>query len=126
MARQVGKNILVGTKSGCTGYIMEGKGYIRRRSSLDEDQWRKDDAFARTRAAAVVFGGSSAFVSCMWRAIPAKMKRLMDRGAYNRITTAVRNAHLTYGADYVFRTATRNAKPTRRRHDRCERPAAGQ
>jgi hypothetical protein len=90
MARQVGKAILVGTKSGCTGYVMEGNAYIRRRSSLDGDRWRKDAAFARSRAASVTFGAASTFVSGLWRGVPKSVKRLMGEGAYQRLSALIR------------------------------------
>jgi hypothetical protein len=90
MARQVGKAILVGTKSGCTGYVMEGNAFIRRRSTLDGDRWRKDAAFARSRAAAVTFGAASTFVSGLWRGVPASVKRLMGEGAYQRLSALIR------------------------------------
>jgi hypothetical protein len=99
MARQVGKAILVGTKSGCTGYVMEGNAYIRRRSSLDKDRWRKDAAFARSRAAAVTFGAASTFVSGLWRGVPASAKRLMGEGAYQRLCALIRCEVFGHEAD---------------------------
>jgi hypothetical protein len=105
MAKQCGVNLFVGTRFGCTGYILNGKPYIRRRSSLDRDQWGKSAAFARTRAASVVFGGASAFASQIWQGVPAKMKKLMDAGAYNRLVVAVQQTHLESAATYVHRAA---------------------
>jgi hypothetical protein len=99
MARQVGKAILVGTKSGCTGYVMEGNAFIRRRSTLDGDRWRKDAAFARSRAAAVTFGAASTFVSGLWRGVPASVKRLMGEGAYQRLSALIRCEVFGHDAD---------------------------
>jgi hypothetical protein len=103
MAKQCGINLFVGTRYGCTGYIMHGLPYIRRRSSLDGDQWKKSAAFVRTREASVVFGGASALAGQIWRGIPKKMRGLMDAGAYNRLVVAVQQTHLQNGASYEFR-----------------------
>jgi hypothetical protein len=103
MAKQCGINLFVGTRYGCTGYIMGGLPYMRRRSSLDEDQWKKTAAFVRTREASVVFGGASALAGQIWRGLPKKMKGLMDAGAYNRLVVAVQQTHLQNGASYEFR-----------------------
>src|SRR3989338_3337882 len=103
MAKQVGVNLFVGTRFGCTGYILDGLPYIRRRSSLDGDQWKNSAAFVRTREASVVFGGASTFASQVWEGVPAKMKKLMDAGAYNRLVVAVQQTHLQDGASFEFR-----------------------
>lgn len=90
MARQVGKVLFLGTRLGCTGYLLHGKAYIRRRSSLDGKRWRKDAAFARSRAAAAAFGAAVSDAAKLWRGIPAEIKRLTDSGAFNRLAGAFR------------------------------------
>ncbi len=98
MAKQVGKVLFLGTRLGCTGYVLGGKPYIRRRSTLDGKRVRQDAAFARSRVAAAAFGEAARFTARLWREVPAELKRLMDGGAYNRIVNAVREGHASNGA----------------------------
>ena len=56
MAKQVGDIILIGTIDDITFYMMEGKGYARKKTSLTGKRVKRDPRFKRTMQSANRFG----------------------------------------------------------------------
>jgi hypothetical protein len=90
MGRQKGNAVFLGTYAGITGFADEGKGFWRRRTSLDGVKWRGMDSMQPCRDASVLFGAASTTAGCLWRMLPDGMKRLADGGGYNRLVAACR------------------------------------
>jgi hypothetical protein len=70
MAKQVGDIIIVGTIDDITFYIMEGKGYARKKSRLTGKRVKKDPKFKRTMQSAQRLGRGSQMASKVYRSLP--------------------------------------------------------
>ena len=70
MARQTGTILIRGTIDHLTFYIMNGKGYIRKKSRLDKKQFYRRPNFKNSRRAAGRFGEASKLASTVYRQIP--------------------------------------------------------
>ena len=79
-----------GTIGGMTFYCMGGQYYVRMKSSLTGDRWRKDKAFARSRENALEFGGGSRVASAVWQAVPKEVRKGIGLKGYNRLAVAFR------------------------------------
>ena len=83
MAKQVGKVLFTGSRFGGTGYIsQEGGTYFRRRAYFPRRKLLHGAVFARSRAAAAVFGERSALAGLFWRRIPKRLRLLMGEHGY--------------------------------------------
>ena len=83
MAKQVGKVLFTGSRFGGTGYIsQEGGTYFRRRPYFPTRKLRFGAAFARSRAAAAVFGERAALAALFWRRTPKRLRLLMGEHGY--------------------------------------------
>lgn len=83
MARQSGKHTITGTIDNLCFYKMEGKFYVRRKSSLTGKRVKKDAAFTHTMRYAALLGEASKMASFIYKQLPAEEK---IKGLYRRIT----------------------------------------
>jgi hypothetical protein len=70
MAKQVGDIIIIGTIDDITFYVMEGKGYARKKSRLTGKRVKKDPKFKRTMQSAHRLGRASQLASKVYRSLP--------------------------------------------------------
>lgn len=78
MARQSGNIVIIGTINNLCFYRMDGKFYVRMKSSLTGKRVKKDPAFTATMHYAGLFGNASKIASLMYRSLQesAKTKEL--------------------------------------------------
>jgi hypothetical protein len=74
MARQAGPNFIVGTIDDLVFYKMNGKYYVRKKSSLSKKRVKKDPVFVNTRRNAAAFGEASKKASSFYRTIDWQKK----------------------------------------------------
>lgn len=86
MAKQSSTYHITGTIDNLCFYKMEGKYYVRRKSSLTGKRVKKDAAFEQTMYYANLLGKASTIASCFYKTIPT-----VDRvkGLYRRLTGMV-------------------------------------
>lgn len=65
---------------------MEGKFYVRQKSSLNGKRVKKDPAFARTMQYANLLGNASKIASAFYRKLNSELK---ERGLYKKLTGIV-------------------------------------
>ena len=70
MAKQAGDIIIIGTIDDITFYVMEGKGYARKKSRLTGKRVKKDPKFKRTMQSAHRMGRGSQLASKVYRSLP--------------------------------------------------------
>ena len=70
MAKQAGDIIIIGTIDDITFYVMEGKGYARKKSRLTGKRVKKDPKFKRTMQSAHRLGRGSQLASKVYRSLP--------------------------------------------------------
>src|SRR5687767_13576435 len=83
MAKQVGPIFLVGTRDGFTWYKMEGKFYVRSKSSLSRKRVKRSPRFALTRLHADYLARGSRIASETYRSLP---RDLREHRMYRAIT----------------------------------------
>lgn len=86
MARQSGTHTITGTIDHLCFYKMEGKFYVRQKSSLTRKRVKTDVAFANTMQYAKLLGKASKIASAFYKSIPAEKKL---PGLYKRLTGMV-------------------------------------
>ena len=72
MAKQAGDIIIIGTIDDITFYVMEGKGYARKKSRLTGKRVKRDPKFKRTMQSAHRLGRASQLASKVYRSLPRK------------------------------------------------------
>ena len=72
MAKQAGDIIIIGTIDDITFYVMEGKGYARKKSRLTGKRVKRDPKFQRTMESAHRLGKGSQLASKVYRSLPRK------------------------------------------------------
>jgi hypothetical protein len=70
MARQTGDIIITGTIDDIIFYIMDGKGYARKKSSLKGTRVKKDPRFKRTMQSAQRLARGAQLASKVYRSLP--------------------------------------------------------
>ena len=70
MAKQAGTYHITGCFDNLCFYEMEGKYYVRLKSSLTGKRVKKDPSFKRTMQYAALLGSASAIASAVYRALP--------------------------------------------------------
>lgn len=83
MAKQCGQKFITGSIDNLCFYQMEGKYYVRTKSSLTGKRVKSDPVFAKTMDYAGLFARASKVASAVYREIP-KDKRI--NGLYRRMT----------------------------------------
>lgn len=83
MARQTGIYTITGTIDNLCFYKMEGKFYVRQKSSLSGTRVKKDPAFAKTMQYANMLGTASKIASAIYRQLD---KRQKVQGLYRQLT----------------------------------------
>ncbi len=71
MARQISDTIITGTYDNLVFYKMEGKGYMRMKSSLTGKQFKTKACFANSRKSSGRFAKGNKIASEMYNSIPA-------------------------------------------------------
>lgn len=82
MAKQAGDYFIEGTIDDLTFYKMEGKYYVRMKSSLTGKKFWKHKAFEGSRKSAVLLGKASGIASLFYRGYPKEKKY---KGLFNAI-----------------------------------------
>ena len=77
-----------GTIGGYTFYEVNGQFFVRAKSSLTGERWRKDPRFARSRENSKEFGGGSTVGSAIWHAVPRELRKRLGRSGFNRLRVA--------------------------------------
>ncbi|HNP21145.1 MAG TPA: hypothetical protein PKM63_01085 [Panacibacter sp.] len=75
MAKQPTGTVLSGKTGNLVFYEMEGKGYVRRKTSLDAKRFKSDKAFANSRASADRFKTGNMIAGEVYRALPAPQRQ---------------------------------------------------
>lgn len=83
MARQSGNITITGTIDNLCFYRMDGKFYVRRKSSLSGKRVKKDPAFRATMQYAGLFGRAAKLASQLYRSLPEAAK---TKGLYRQLT----------------------------------------
>lgn len=83
MAQQDGPLYITGTIDNLCFYEMEGKYYVRIKSSLTGQRVKRDPAFRRTRENADLLGKASRLASGVYRRLPAEQRK---RSCYRQMT----------------------------------------
>ena len=86
MARQCGTYKITGTIDNLCFYRMEGKYYVRRKSSLSGKRVKRDAAFSQTMFYAGLLGKASKIASAFYKTIPKDDK---VKGLYKQLTGIV-------------------------------------
>ena len=86
MAKQVGSIFLTGSLSDLCFYEMDGKHYVRAKSSLSRKRVLKDPAFKKTRENAGLLGRASAIASRFYRSLDREKR---NRRLYQMLTGRV-------------------------------------
>lgn len=71
MARQISDTIITGSKDNLVFYKMEGKGYVRKKSSLTGKQFKTKACFAGSRNSSERFAKGNILASEVYSTIPA-------------------------------------------------------
>ena len=82
MARQTGTILLSGTIDHLTYYIMNGKGYARKKSCLDKKRFFRKPSFSNSRRASSRFGVSNKLCATAYRELPRDER---DKALYNEL-----------------------------------------
>jgi hypothetical protein len=90
MGRQGGIARFTGSVGNINCYFDAGIEVVRRKPAISKKRWKTSPRYLKSRESAKVFGASSLIASCLWRGLPAPMKRLADGSAYGRLVGAVR------------------------------------
>lgn len=83
MARQSGNIVITGTIDNLCFYQMDGKFYVRMKSSLSGKMVKKDPAFKPTMYYAGLLGKASRLASQVYRSLPEATK---TKGLYRQLT----------------------------------------
>jgi hypothetical protein len=75
MARQAGDTIITKTTDDLVFYKMDGKGYVRRKSSLTGKRFKTSDRFANSRKSAERFAKGNKIASEVYNTIPATERK---------------------------------------------------
>jgi hypothetical protein len=75
MALQVSDTIITGTFDNLVFYKMDGKGYVRMKSSLNRKQFKTQRRFANSRKSASCFGKGNILASDVHNIIPAPERK---------------------------------------------------
>lgn len=86
MARQYGSFLITGTTHDLCFYKMEGKYYVRKKSSLSRKRVMEDAAFQNTRKNAALLGTAARIASGVYRQLPAAAR---NRELYREMTGKV-------------------------------------
>lgn len=81
MARQAGPYFITGTIGNLSFYKMEGKYYVRQKSSLDGKRVRKDKAFRRTMEYARLLAAGSKVAKVVYWLLSDEQRRLRRIGS---------------------------------------------
>jgi hypothetical protein len=87
MAKQTGDIRITGTIEGYCFYRMEGKYYVRRKSTLTGRRFQRDAAFAGSRRSAGLLASASSLASQLYRQLPTDRKA---RKVFQTLTGEVR------------------------------------
>jgi hypothetical protein len=90
MGRQGGIARFTGSVQNINCYFDNGREIVRVKPEISKKRWKNSPRYLKSRESAKVFGASSLIASCLWRGLPAPMKRLADGSAYGRLVGAVR------------------------------------
>ena len=82
MARQTGTILLSGTMDHLTFYIMNGKGYVRKKSCLDKKRFYRKPSFSNSRRAASRFSTSNKLCATAYRELRRDER---DKALYNEL-----------------------------------------
>ena len=74
MAKLAGHINITGTKGNLTFYEMDGKYYVRMKSSLTGKQFRTKKCFAGSRQSAARFAKGNQIASSIYRGLPERMR----------------------------------------------------
>jgi len=86
MAKQIGPIRVTGTIQNLCFYKMDGKYYVRAKSSLDGKRVKRDPAFKRTMAYADLLARASKIAAAFYRKLPKEEKGLK---IYRKLTGEV-------------------------------------
>lgn len=75
MAKQSGDFVFTGTIDDLTFYRMEGRYYVRRKSSLSGKRFHTDASFAGSRQSSSRFGEGNRLASTLYRMIPKEKRQ---------------------------------------------------
>ena len=75
MARQAGDTIITKTIDNLVFYKMDGKGYVRMKSSLTRKRFKTSKRFANSRKSAERFAKGNKIASEVYRTIPATERK---------------------------------------------------
>jgi hypothetical protein len=75
MARQVGDTIITKTTDSLVFYKMDGKGYVRMKSSLTRKRFKTSKRFANSRKSAERFAKGNRIASEVYNTIPATERK---------------------------------------------------
>jgi hypothetical protein len=89
MARQAGPIPFIGTLGELTGYEMNGRFYLKRKSEVSQHRLRHHKIFAPSRAASGRFGDTSSITSSVYRQLPKGAGGLQVWQAMRRRTQAM-------------------------------------
>lgn len=83
MAKQSGPILITGLRNNLCFYLMEGKYYVRLKSSINGKRVKTDPAFAGTMQYAGLLAKASKISSAVYRSLPKEAK---TKGLYRRLT----------------------------------------
>jgi hypothetical protein len=78
MAKQKGPRFITGTINGLTYYKLNGRYYVRKKSSLSRKRVKRSPAFRRTMEYAELLGQASKLASAVYRMLP-RQKQQVER-----------------------------------------------
>jgi hypothetical protein len=87
MAKQAGDFFIEGTMDDLTYYKIDGKYYVRMKSSLTGKKFWKNKAFEGSRKSAMLLGKASGIASLFYRSYPKKKKY---KGLFNTMVGKVK------------------------------------
>jgi hypothetical protein len=76
MAKQKGPKFISGTINGLTYYKLNGRYYVRKKSSLSRKRVRRSPAFQRTMEYAGLLGQASQLASAVYRMLPREKQQV--------------------------------------------------
>jgi hypothetical protein len=131
MAKQAGDIKITGTIEGLCFYRMEGRYYVRRKSTLTGRRFQRDAAFAGSRRSAGLLASASSLASRLYRRLPKERKA---RAVFQRLTGDVKLLLATgWSEERIARWFTKNYLPTtaptpvtarKQKTSRCQVPRA--
>ena len=74
MPKQISETIITGNIDDLVFYKMDGKGYLRRKSSLTKKQFKTQQRFANSRKSAERFSVANKVASEVYKALPDDMR----------------------------------------------------